>query len=787
MVIRTSPAEHDAGGAVLLEMACLPALEVEQRRTLNTEGPDSDIMTEQGHACRADSTENVEGLGFEEHAIVGNLRFDVLYTNGLQESLFQVFMPPVFVGQMRQDARRAGSLISEMCCRMYASDFLVKGIHHEGDEARFVVNRTIKFGEHPVPKAMQVAFQVNKTLLNLAKVALDVLLDIKEASVEDVEGLDVHVIKHAGLVEAAAVFKNLDFELRNAIIHIAEFLTYEVHNSLHHGLNLPIVWRVRLKARSWRDAALTLPIEDLSRSIANDTRAMPLAVNTIRFSTVFRQDWRSLAGCFDLAATTYYVLETDFMFHLAHLITPGMFAEIELMCPGFQTLLNIELVGHETWIYHNNNPEIIFESDKLRPSVCSMVRQYLKMIDLIKINGMTITCPFGSLHDEANANASYHKRKKPWTQGELREATSYCLKLISEAAPDEFAKYVYKSLPHWIGKYPAQDFVKLKFNLWDIPSREQVANMLELLDIGAFVWDLAATWHYAPVSFYDQVGKDVPQIDVLWSLRDQMACWSTSPLDVRTLIRTLLLHEDLPSVHLPSRHTQGLVPLLKENPLLRVERRASVFGCVASQRRDAIRVLINIEEGEEMLPHPKVLNRDFEANIYYWLLDTLTVVGSGLDTKRFTFVLEAGKYSDYCSELFQRAIQTDISKSKAWKICLETGLLASLRPTRIDENTARYAKDPRFEKLIELLGNQTSIFRCDFNPGVPLDVDTLVEDAKVRLGEDISDKWVSDWRHDFVPMSYELYYDMMVAPNYEFQTRQELIESRGRNIKTEDS
>ncbi|KAL9567226.1 hypothetical protein ACKAV7_008656 [Fusarium commune] len=291
-------------------------------------------MTEQGHACRADSTDNIEGLGFEEHAIVGNLRFDVPYTNGLQESLFQVFMPPVFVGQMR-------SLISEMCCRMYASDFLVKGIHHEGDEARFVVNRTIKFGEHPVPKAMQVAFQVNKTLLNLAKVALDVLLDIKEASVEDVEGLDVHVIKHAGLVEAAAVFKNLDFEFRNAIIHIAEFLTYEVHNSLHHGLNLPIVWRVRLKARSWRDAALTLPIE--------------------------------------------------------------------------------------------------------------------------------------------------------------------------EAAPDEFAKYVYKSLPHWIGKYPAQDFVKLKFNLWDIPSREQVANMLELLDIGAFVWDLAATWHYAPVSFYDQVGKDVPQ------------------------------------------------------------------------------------------------------------------------------------------------------------------------------------------------------------------------------------------------------------------------------------
>ncbi|KAL7758267.1 hypothetical protein ACKLNR_012794 [Fusarium oxysporum f. sp. zingiberi] len=556
--------------------------------------------------------------------------------------------------------------------------------------------------------------------------------------------------------------------------------------------------------------AIDLSLLYTCRSIANDTRAMPLAVNTIRFSTVFRQDWRSLAGCFDLAATTYYVLETDFMFHLAHLITPGMFAEIELMCPGFQTLLKIELVGHETWIYHNNNPEIIFESDKLRPSVCSMVRQYLKMIDLIKINGIAITCPFGSLHDEANANASYHKRKKPWTQGELREATSYCLKLISEAQPDEFAKYVYKSLPHWIGKYPAQDFVKLKFNLWDIPSREKVANMLELLDIGAFVWDLAATWHYAPVSFYDHVGKGVPQDrrspefenpDGLLEhfttrCREKLRFSATAaairflkrlPINQRLLIRRLVLHEDLPSVHLPSRHTQGLIPLLKENPLLRVERHASVFGCVASQRRDAVRVLINIEEGEDMLPRPKVLNRDFEANIYYWLLDALAVVDSGLDTERFTFVLEAGQYSGYCSELFQRVIQTEISKSKAWKICLGTGLLAFLGPTRMDENTARYAKDPRFEKLIELLGNQISSFRCDFNPGVPLDVDTLVEDAKVRHGEDISDEWVSDWRHDFVPMPYDLYHNMMAAPNYEFQTREEYIESRGRSMKKEDS
>ncbi|EMT73757.1 hypothetical protein FOC4_g10002783 [Fusarium odoratissimum] len=478
----------------------------------------------------------------------------------------------------------------------------------------------------------------------------------------------------------------------------------------------------------------------------------------------------------------------------AHLITPEMFAELELMCPGYQALLEIELVRHETWIHENNNREYNFEADKLRPAVCSMVRQFMKKVDLIKMNGKSLICPFRLFHNEADANAGggLDDRQPQWTQGELREATSYCLKLISEAQPDEFARYVYKSLPHWIGNHPAEDFVNFKFNLWDIPSREHVANMLELLDIGPFVWELPATWHYAPLSFYDHVGKSVPQDrrspefekpDSLLEhftrrCREKLRFSATAAairflqglaISQRKQVRRVILHEDLPSVNLPSRHTQGLVPF--------------VFGCMTSQRPNSIRALINTEEGDDMLPRPEIVDREFEASIYYWLLDAFAVVDSGLDTKCFTFVLEAGPHSDYCAELFQRVIQTEISKSKAWKICLETGLLASLRPTTRHSNTIRYEKDPRFEKLVEHLVNQASIFRCDFNPGVLLDVAALVEDARVRHGESIFDKWVSKWLFDIIPLPYDLYHDMMVAPNYEFQTRQEYIELRGKGFQ----
>ncbi|KAF4422097.1 hypothetical protein FACUT_10804 [Fusarium acutatum] len=462
------------------------------------------------------------------------------------------------------------------------------------------------------------------------------------------------------------------------------------------------------------------------------------------FSTIFREDWCNLADCFALAATTHYVLEQDFAFHLAEFITPEMFTELELICPGFRELLEIELVEHNRWIDKNDDPEYYCPSDKLRPAVCSMPMQ-------------------------TSAVFLSDRRRPEWAQGELREATSYCLKLISEAQPDEFATYVYDSLPHWIGSRPAEDSINLRFSLWDIPSQERVARMLELFEVGAFVWELHATWYSAPGSFYDQVGKGVPQ--------DRRSPKFEKPDNLFKHF-TSRCHEKLrfSATAAAIRFIQRL-PITQRkqmrriNPLLRVERRASVFGCVTSQRPLSI---IAYMDSDEDIPLPtEIADREFEASIYYWLLDAFAVVDSGVNTNCFTFVLEAGQHSDYCADLFQRVIQTEISKSKAWKICLDTGLLASLRPSIRDDNTIRYAKDPRFEKLVDQLVNQTSSLRCDFNPGVPLDVDALVEEAKVRHGKNIFDKWLSKWNLNIIPMPYDLYHNTIVVPNFEFQTRQE--------------
>jgi len=46
---------------------------------------------------------------------------------------------------------------------------------------------------------------------------------------------------------------------------------------------------------------IDLSLRYTCRSIARDTATIPLAVNTIHFST--SDNWRSLAGCFNLVAT----------------------------------------------------------------------------------------------------------------------------------------------------------------------------------------------------------------------------------------------------------------------------------------------------------------------------------------------------------------------------------------------------------------------------------------------------------------------------------------------------
>ncbi|KAJ4037287.1 hypothetical protein NW756_005710 [Fusarium oxysporum] len=548
-------------------------------------------------------------------------------------------------------------------------------------------------------------------------------------------------------------------------------------------------------------------------SIAKDTTTIPLAVNTIHFST--SDNWRSLAGCFNLVATAYYILEQDLVFHLAEFITPAMFAQIDARFPRFRSMFESELANHNISNPVRDRPRSNTPIARMRPPLCPWVQYFFKLyVDGPDVYGPFALCSFADAHEGEYMDPLHrlgrgsHER---WQEqsGDVRDALTYCLGLIAEKAPREFDNHVYKTLPHWVGKYQSQEFLRLNFNLWHIPSREEVAHALALLNIHEFVWKLPEIWTY-PLGFYKELG-DVPSkprlenaergqyaaeydnpmrlvdhFDYRYLNKIRFSATATAirflnrlPAEQRTQIRKLALHEDSPSVNMPSLHAQGLVPLFKENPLLRVERRVSLFGCIdnfAGPHTDwKTRAKTNPFYGPSFL-----------SKLQSWLIDALAMRDLDVPAGSFIFTLEGGTHGEFCTDVFQRCVLMGIAEGEAFNKCCELGLFTSI--DSISGNPDYVPLDPRFKEAIEHLVNQTSILRSDFSPGVPVDPDTLVEESKGYDDvEDLVERWECGARYLSCKMPPDLFYDVMLPAKCDLQTREQYIESQGGRIKEQDS
>ncbi|CCT69653.1 uncharacterized protein FFUJ_05557 [Fusarium fujikuroi IMI 58289] len=559
---------------------------------------------------------------------------------------------------------------------------------------------------------------------------------------------------------------------------------------------------------------IDLSLRYTCRSIARDTATIPLAVNTIYFST--SDDRRSLAGCFNLVATAYYILEQDFVFHLAEFITPEMFAQIDAKFPRFRSMFESELAIHDICNPVRDRPRSTTELvNRIRPSSCRWVESFFRQnVDNPDVYGPFAYVSFASIHEQDFMNPSgslpgdSHDR---WQQqsGDVRDALSYCLRLIAKEAPREFNNQVHKTLPHWVGKYHPQEFLGLKFNLWDIPSREDVAHALDLLHIHDFAWKLPELWTY-PHQFYRELGDPVEprpenaercqydaeyenptrlvdRFDYRYRHKIRFSAAATAirfmsrlPAEQRTQIRRIILHEDSPSVNMPSLHAQGLVPLYQENPLLQVERRVSVFGCIHSWAG----------------PEKEWMTRDKPRSLYgptflltleSWLIDALSVRDLDIPSGSFIFNLWGGSYGDLCTEVFQGCIHMALAEGPAFDKCCELDLFSSTT-NQLSATPDKFFLDPRFREAVKHLVNKTSILRSDFHPGVPVDPNVLVEETKGMddVGRRIS-RWDYHGRSFSCKIPADLYYDFILPPQFDFQTREQYIESRGGRVNGQDS
>jgi hypothetical protein len=352
---------------------------------------------------------------------------------------------------------------------------------------------------------------------------------------------------------------------------------------------------------------------------------------------------------------------------------------------------------------------------------------------------------------------------------------SYCLRLLAEKDPAEFARLVYGALPGWVGTYPAHELLDLRFEPWAIPSQSEVAKATSRFKADD-AWKLLEPWYYSPSRAYNPPGVynqlHTPRgVHCREKIRFSAAATAIRflqrlPTNQRLQIRNLVLYEDHPSVGTPSTHVQGLAPFFKENPRLQVVRRVSVLGCIEGRLGDpqhAARFLQAEKDGRTE-DRRSVDLMSFPSRLAEWLVDALAVTSVGIPAESFTFILEAGPHADFCTDVFQQAIHRDIAWYRAYNACINRGLVVRNRGQK------RYVLvDEGLEEAIGHLLNQTSFLRSDFNPGHPWNFENLVEETKHLDNLQWQTKWAyREPRKLELPPTLDI--ARLYSDNFEIQT-----------------
>ncbi|KAM5347428.1 hypothetical protein ACJ41O_010433 [Fusarium nematophilum] len=528
------------------------------------------------------------------------------------------------------------------------------------------------------------------------------------------------------------------------------------------------------------------------RSIANDTKDMPLAVNTITFSTVYREDWRELAGCFNYVSAFSRLLEADLVVRLARFMTPDMYSKLALKFPAFVSQIQKASRKHEERLGPADfMPHSEFSSDDEPTSdneseASSSIPEWNIRIGhraghAFSWSGQMLDTRWpNDFYDGFGSIVSGYRRhplRREWVGGfwAIQRAMSYCLRLLAEKEPAEFTRLVYEALPEWAGTYAAHEFLDLTFEPWAIPSRSEVAAATSRLEADN-AWKLLERWYYTPLRAYNEFDRSSGSQKLTGTRCREKIRFSAAaaairflkrrPVDQRLQIRNLTLHEDLPSVGCPSAHVQGLAPFFRENPRLRVKRHVSLLNCIEARFGEPQNVAWFLHHPTTHSGWNSIDTIRFPYRLAEWLLDALAVTDVGIPADAFTFILEGGPHADFCTDLFQQAVHRDIAWYKAYKACVDRDLVYF--PPHF-----RYSlTDEGLEEAMEKLMDPTSFLRCDFNPGLPWDFEKLVEETKTLDHVEWERKLVhrEPRKLDFPPT---LPYADTLADNYEIQEEDE--------------
>ncbi|KAF5499968.1 hypothetical protein CGCF413_v007711 [Colletotrichum fructicola] len=239
------------------------------------------------------------------------------------------------------------------------------------------------------------------------------------------------------------------------------------------------------------------------------------------------------------------------------------------------------------------------------------------------------------------------------------------------------------------------------------------------------------------------------------------------PHENRTHLRKIILDEKNEAVSNPECHARGLIPFCQEYPLLRIERRVSLW-------RNIFQEDVNYLDPERRCvlkdrPTPAFLNSDqITGNVASWIVEAMALVPAGMPAKSFSLLLDGDPAPTLCSEMFQCIVQRDVAWQLAWDMSLKKKLLPEITWfEKKGESVIRHGhytntdvhQHQRFPSLrkgfwgyffedfpqgFSNIGKESFPVHCNFDTGIACDV----EDIVMQHGRWDMRKWEQEWfRH----------------------------------------
>ncbi|RSL47054.1 hypothetical protein CEP54_013593 [Fusarium duplospermum] len=442
------------------------------------------------------------------------------------------------------------------------------------------------------------------------------------------------------------------------------------------------------------------------RLIAQEAKDLPLRFNTISFSTVYHPEWSAWAGRFHYQLDLQASMRSKLLLSMTRQVTPDMYAQIALKFPRFVPMLK-EAREHPA-------PRAPFRYD------------YEFEFDV----GV-----YRCLSQGQDQWPEWRERASM-----VNQAVAYTLRLISQGQGQRVAAWVEEEAA-------TQDilgFLDKAYEPWDIPSKSELTAIGSELD-DKRVWGRMNRWHKE-----DDEKRRYREKFRFSAAAVAIRFLNSLSIHTRLQLRKMVVHEDHVSVAHPQRHAQGLIPFCRENPRLRIERRVDVLNAIIQQTELGHLSSLPISSRDEPNFRYRISYSCITEVVADWLLEGLATVDAGMPADAFTLVLDSGPATDLCSDIFQRTVHHGLAWQTALERCYSLGILQA--PSQhIPEHIFANAPQDLWQAL-EHLSNQTSVLRCNFNPGQPWDVDKIFDECRTW---DIY-KWQISWSFAHHPRDFDV-------------------------------